>query len=42
MNLITEIVKNDIKPTIYIGIRAEDYSPWERRTPIIPRHVREI
>ncbi|EAS01335.1 lysine-ketoglutarate reductase saccharopine dehydrogenase enzyme, putative (macronuclear) [Tetrahymena thermophila SB210] len=27
---------------IYVGVRAEDKSHWERRVPIIPKHVREI
>ena len=25
-----------------IGIRAEDKNRWERRTPLIPDHVREL
>jgi len=31
-----------ISPTIYIGIRAEDKSPWERRVAIIPEHIKTI
>jgi len=25
-----------------IGIRCEDKNPWERRTPLIPTHIREL
>jgi alanine dehydrogenase len=28
--------------TARIGIRREDKNPWERRTPLIPSHVREL
>lgn len=24
---------------VYVGIKREDYSQWERRTPIIPDHI---
>ena len=28
--------------SVYVGIRREDWSEWERRAPLIPRHVKEI
>ncbi len=28
--------------TAFIGLRREDINPWERRTPLIPNHVREL
>lgn len=30
------------KKEIFIGIRAEDKSHWERRVAVIPAHVKEI
>ena len=28
--------------TFCVGIRREDKSIWERRTPLVPQHVKEI
>ena len=28
--------------TYSIGIKREDYNDWETRTPLIPRHIKEI
>ena len=31
-----------MQPLFYVGIRAEDKSVWERRTPLAPCHIKEI
>ena len=31
-----------MEPQFYVGIRCEDKSVWERRTPLSPVHVKEI
>lgn len=31
-----------MKQKYYVGIRCEDKSVWERRTPLAPVHVKEI
>ncbi|MGQ9673349.1 MAG: bifunctional lysine ketoglutarate reductase /saccharopine dehydrogenase family protein [Candidatus Aminicenantales bacterium] len=40
MNQSREKLK--MKPRTLIGIRREDKNPWERRTPLIPVHAREL
>lgn len=31
-----------MQPIYLVGIRAEDKSVWERRTPLAPFHIKEI
>jgi len=32
----------DKKNPIFVGIRREDKSCWERRVPLIPKHVKDV
>jgi hypothetical protein len=39
---IISIFYNIMEGFLYVGIRREDKSVWERRTPLIPKDIQDI
>lgn len=38
----SQLLEKETGSNFFVGIRAEDYSAWERRVPIVPNDVKEI